>query len=106
MAQNSHVHGSGNLWIERVERPTNLNCPVLRVVVNGPDESIWGTSFDPLVGAARTVRRFTFMFECEAQETMFSWDDQLDNARVRKQRAGCQVHSRLIGTERLQMHVQ
>jgi hypothetical protein len=46
------------------------------------------------------------MFECEAQETMFAWDDQFDNARVRKQRAGCQVHSRLIGTERLQMQVK
>jgi hypothetical protein len=105
MAQNSHVHGSGDLWIERVERPTNLNRPVLRVVVNGPDKSIWGTSFDPLVASARTVRGFAFMLQCEAQEMMFSWDDQFDKARVCKQRAGRQVHSRLIGTKRLQMQV-
>src|SRR5438045_3080301 len=105
MAQNSHVHGSGDLWIERVERPTNLDRPVLRVVVNGPDESIRDTSFDPLVASACTVYRFALMFQCETQETMFSWDDQFDNARVYKQSAGCPVHPRLIGTKRLQMQV-
>src|SRR5258708_34212587 len=100
MAQNSHVHGSGDLWIERVERPTNLNRPVLRVVVNGPDKSIWGTSFDPLVASARTVRGFTFMLQSEAQELMFSWHDQFDKARGVNERAGPQVHSTCLGTKR------